>query len=175
MQDCIFCKIANGHLPAKIIYDSPEIMAFLDIKPANPGHILIIPKEHYQFIFQMPQDLNTKIMELIKILSKAQIENLGAQGVNILQNNGAIAGQLIPHLHFHIIPRFKDDKIIFHWEPSELKEEQFVEIQRRLIETAKNLVSQNTPQNFSAPEVKKETEGEAPKPKKVIKLRPRHA
>lgn len=170
MQECIFCKISKGELPAKIIYDSQDVMAFLDIKPANPGHVLVIPKQHYQFIFQIPTALNIKIMELIKVISKTQMKVLNAQGINILQNNGSVAGQLIPHAHFHLIPRFEKDKIVFHWDALELKEEQFTEIQKRLISAAKSEVLQES----ATPEIKKEEEKPA-FPKKIIKLKPRHA
>jgi len=177
MAECLFCKIAKGEIPAKIIYDSTDVMAFLDIKPANPGHVIVIPKEHYQILPQLPEELNSSLFQLVKIITHAQIEALGAQGVNVIQNNGAIAGQFVPHLFIHIIPRFKDDKVVVSWEPNELKEEQFEEIQKRLIEKAKEVATGLVAKTAATkPQVEAPKEKEEPKKKeKPIRLKPRHA
>ena len=173
MEKCLFCKIASGEIPSKIIYDSPDVMAFLDIKPANPGHVLVIPKEHFETLPELPEHLNSALLQVIKIVTQAQIETLGAQGVNVLQNNGELAGQAVPHIHIHVIPRFKDDKIVINWTPIELKHEQFDEIQKRLISKAKELAT------GEAKEVPKQIE-ETPQPepeikgkKKLLRIKPR--
>jgi len=181
--ECLFCKIAKGEIPAKIIYDSKDIMAFLDIRPANPGHVLIIPKQHYTFLPQLPSELNASILELIKVIISAQVEVLGAEGVNVLQNNGQAAGQMVPHIHFHLIPRFKGDKVILNWQPMELKEEQFIEIQKRLIEGSKRAyestqtgVPEQAQQTQAFAPQKQEEKTQTPPPKqKPIKLKPKHA
>lgn len=141
MEQCLFCKIADGEIPAKIIYDSKDVMAFLDIKPGNPGHVLVIPKEHVEILPTLPEDLNSSLLQVVKIVVQAQIEALGAQGVNVLQNNGELAGQAVPHIYIHVIPRFKDDKVTINWTPMGLKPEQLDEIQKRLIAKAKEIAS----------------------------------
>jgi len=141
-QKCLFCGIASGKVPAKIIYDSPDVMAFLDIRPANPGHVLVIPKKHVETLPDLPDDLNASLLQVVKIIAQAQVEAIGAQGVNVLQNNGELAGQAVPHVHVHVIPRFKGDKVVINYSGLvELKEEQFEEIQKRLISKAKELAS----------------------------------
>ncbi len=173
-EQCLFCNIASGKIPAKIIYDSPDIMAFLDIRPANPGHVLVIPKEHIETLQDLPEDMNSALLQIVKIIAQAQVEAIGAQGVNVLQNNGEIAGQAVPHLHIHVIPRYKDDKIAFNWTPIGLKPEQMGEIQKRLISRAKELAS-----GISAEKPKEIKEEKLPEPeqpkgkKKLIKVKPR--
>lgn len=161
MEQCLFCKIASGEIPSKIIYDSEKVMAFLDIRPANPGHVLIIPKEHFEILPNLPEDLNSSLLQVVKIITQAQIEVLGAQGVNVLQNNGELAGQAVPHVHIHVIPRFKDDKVVINWTPTGLKHEQLDEIQKRLISKAKELASgeKETPKHVEEAPKEPETKG----------------
>ncbi|MEM2874343.1 MAG: HIT family protein [Candidatus Nanoarchaeia archaeon] len=177
MVECIFCKIATRAIQTNIIYEDNDVMAFLDVRPANPGHALVIPKMHIMFLPQLPADLNAKILQLIKIIAQSQIEVLGAEGVNVLQNNGAAAGQAVPHVHFHVIPRFKNDKVTIAWEPCELKEEQIKEILKRLKEHAQaiatSIVAAEEQKLQAAPEEPKAPESK--KKQKPIKLKPRHA
>lgn len=161
-QQCIFCKIANKEIPSKIIYETDSLLAFLDIKPANPGHVLVIPKEHYQFLTQMPDTAVAELFKAVKLLCAAVFEVTGAEGVEVRQRNGAAAGQIVPHVHVHIIPRFKNDGIITDWKPKELPEEQFTEIQRRLISKIKEILP--------IQQTKKEEKG---KKKKLPKIPPR--
>jgi histidine triad (HIT) family protein len=174
MAECPFCKIAKGEIPAFIVYDSKDVMAFLDIKPANPGHVLVIPKEHYQILPQIPEELNSALLQLTKVIAHAQIEALGAQGVEVLQRNGTVAGQLVPHVYIHVIPRFKDDKVVDTWEPVEMKDDQLKEIQRRLIEKAKEIASgtevKHSTKTTEAPPLKEEPT----KKEKLLKVKPRH-
>ena len=137
-KQCIFCKIAAHEIPAKVVYEDDFVMAFLDINPAAPGHVLVIPKEHYEILPQVPADRAALIMNTIRILTGAVFDAVNAQGVNIIQKNGEVAGQVVPHVHFHIIPRFEKDKLNFEWKPTKLEEEQFDEIQKRIIEKAKS-------------------------------------
>ncbi len=172
MEQCLFCKIASGEIPSKVIYDSKDVMAFLDIKPANPGHVLIIPKEHFEILPTLPEDLNSSLLQVVKIVTQAQIEALGAQGVNVLQNNGELAGQAVPHIHIHVIPRFKDDKIVINWAPIGLKHEQFDEIQKRLISKAKELASgeKETPKQVEEAPKEPETKGKKKLPRVKARL-----
>ena len=110
-MDCIFCKIVDQEIPSFRIYEDRRFLAFLDINPINKGHLLVIPKEHYENLGMVPVDLVKDIMPVIKKLSSAVVDGTGAGGFNLVVNNGQAAGQLVNHLHFHIIPRFKDDKL----------------------------------------------------------------
>lgn len=137
-KECIFCKIAKGEIPTKKVYEDDFVMAFLDANPSAPGHILVIPKEHYEVLPQVPPDQAALLMNTVRILVGAVFEAVDAQGVNVLQNNGAVAGQAVPHVHFHIIPRHENDKLkLDRPPPIKLEEKQFDEIQKRIIEKAK--------------------------------------
>lgn len=113
--DCIFCKIIAGQIPCHKLYEDDRVLAFLDIGPLSPGHGLIIPKEHYTTIDQMPAGLVSACAIVLPKLSKAIITATGATGWNVLQNNGAVAGQEVSHVHFHIIPRTEGDGLGYRW------------------------------------------------------------
>ena len=132
-QQCLFCKIAKKEIPAKIIYEDSSHIAFLDINPAAPGHTIVIPKEHYSVLPQMTDNATADMFKLVKELSGKVFEAMNAEGINILQRNGKAAGQEVPHVHVHIIPRFKNDKVGLLWEPLKLTDEQFTEIQNRIL------------------------------------------
>ncbi|OGY49241.1 MAG: hypothetical protein A3D39_03025 [Candidatus Buchananbacteria bacterium RIFCSPHIGHO2_02_FULL_39_17] len=109
MSDCIFCKIVAGQIPAAKIYEDDKVLAFLDINPINPGHTLVIPKIHFSNLTQTPVEVSQNLIMVIKKISPAIMKGVGAQGFNLGLNNGSIAGQIIFHMHFHLIPRFADD------------------------------------------------------------------
>ncbi len=109
MQDCIFCKIAKGEIPCDKIYENDKVLAFLDIAPVNKGHTLVIPKEHHKDLLEMPEHLLAEVAKAAKLIGKAIKESLNADGINIGQNNGKVAGQVVMHFHLHIIPRFDND------------------------------------------------------------------
>jgi len=109
MAECIFCKIISGEIPSEKIYENDKIMAFLDISPINLGHTLVIPKAHFETIAEMPDNILAELMAKTKMLSTAITKATKADGFNIGINNGKAAGQLVPHSHLHIIPRFKED------------------------------------------------------------------
>ena len=106
--DCIFCKIISGELPSSKVYEDNDVLAFLDIKPVNPGHTLVIPKKHFENIHDTPDDIFAKTMVAAKKIADA-ILKLGAKGVNIGMNNGSAAGQIVFHAHIHIMPRYGKD------------------------------------------------------------------
>lgn len=114
-QDCIFCKIIKGEIPCAEIYSDDNVLAFLDIGPVNKGHTLIIPKQHYGNIFDIPAELAPAIINAQKIVGKAILATTGATGLNIFMNNHPDAGQLVFHAHWHLIPRFSDDGLK-HWQ-----------------------------------------------------------
>ena len=108
-MDCIFCKIVADKLPAVRVYEDPDTLAFMDIGPIVKGHTLVIPKPHYDPITGTPVEILQQVIAVVQRIVRAQIDGLGAEGINVTQANGALAGQVIPHIHFHVIPRFKKD------------------------------------------------------------------
>jgi len=114
MEDCIFCKIINGEIPAAKVYENDKAIAFLDIAPVNKGHTLVVPKEHHKDIIDTPAETLAETIKVVKKVSKAIMKATGAEGFNLGVNNGKAAGQLVMHLHFHIMPRFPDDGLK-HW------------------------------------------------------------
>ena len=134
MNDCIFCKIANGEIPAATIYEDDEFRVILDLGPASKGHALILPKEHAANIYELPDELAAKAMILAKKMATKMTEKLGCDGFNIVQNNGEVAGQTVFHFHMHLIPRYKNDKSGFGWKPGKLTDEDRDEILEKLKE-----------------------------------------
>ena len=107
--DCIFCKIARGEIPCSSVYETREIIAFLDIGPVNKGHTLVVPKMHVETLFDLPSGMGESLLEAMKKIGTAIMAATGADGLNVLQNNYRAAGQEVPHLHWHLIPRFAGD------------------------------------------------------------------
>ncbi|PIR13634.1 HIT family protein [Candidatus Falkowbacteria bacterium CG11_big_fil_rev_8_21_14_0_20_39_10] len=106
---CIFCKIVAGEIPSHKIYEDENVLAFLDIAPVNPGHILVITKNHYTNFEDTPEEELANLIKAIKKVGRAIKKGLGASGYNVTENNDPAAGQIIPHIHFHVIPRNKGD------------------------------------------------------------------
>lgn len=110
-MDCIFCKIANGDIPSTTVYEDDDFKVILDINPANLGHSLVICKHHYANILEMPEELTAKAFAVAKKVAIAVNKVTNCEGINILQNNGEVAGQTVFHFHIHIIPRHKGDTV----------------------------------------------------------------
>ncbi|HOE00930.1 MAG TPA: HIT family protein [Kiritimatiellia bacterium] len=115
MSNCIFCKIVAGTIPATKLYEDDDVLAFMDIGPIVKGHVLVIPKTHTETIGQTPPETLAKVIAVVRRMARAQQAGLGADGINIHQSNGAAAGQVVPHIHFHVIPRFKHDGHHWNW------------------------------------------------------------
>jgi histidine triad (HIT) family protein len=113
--DCIFCQIAAGRIPCTRVHEDEVCLAFMDINPISPGHTLIIPKRHYTYVMEMPPDEVGHIGSLVPRLAGAVKGALGAEGINLLENNGPSAGQVVMHVHFHLIPRWPGDGLGFRW------------------------------------------------------------
>ncbi|MBI9020102.1 MAG: HIT family protein [Verrucomicrobia bacterium] len=111
----IFEKIINRDIPATIVYEDDDTLAFMDIGPIIKGHTLVIPKTCYDSITETPDAVVAKLMRVAKRIAAAQMSSLGADGVNIMQNSGRAAGQEVPHIHIHVIPRFNDDGHHWNW------------------------------------------------------------
>ena len=108
-MDCLFCKIINGDIPSKTIYEDEDFKVFLDINPSTNGDMLIVPKKHFENIYDIDEKLIPRIHELIKKLFDLAKDKLGAEGLTIVQNNGH--GQEIKHYHVHVTPRYSNDNI----------------------------------------------------------------
>lgn len=109
-QDCIFCKIIKGEIPANTIYEDGEFKVILDVNPASKGHALILPKEHYADIYEIEEDVAGRAMKLAKKLACHMTNVLSCDGFNLIQNNHEVAGQTVFHFHLHLIPRYVGDK-----------------------------------------------------------------
>lgn len=114
-DDCIFCKIATGRLPATKIYEDQVAIAFLDIGPVSDGHTLVIPKQHFEKLHDCPSDLLGQVTKCISKVAKAVAAAMNSEAYNVLCNNGRAAGQIVNHLHFHIIPRNTGDAVFDRW------------------------------------------------------------
>ncbi|MCM1161805.1 MAG: HIT family protein [Roseburia sp.] len=132
-EACIFCKIANGEIPSKTIYEDEEFRIILDLGPATKGHALILPKEHYADLFQLPEETAKKAIVLAKKLGSQMVDKLHADGFNLVQNNGEAAGQTVFHFHMHLIPRYKDDNQKIGWVPGKPEEKELEEIQKQIM------------------------------------------
>jgi len=109
-NDCIFCKLANGEIPARTIYEDELFRVILDASPATRGHALILPKEHYEDLFDLGEKEKTALMEVAQKVALKMKEKLNFDGFNLVQNNGQLAGQTVFHFHLHLIPRYKNEE-----------------------------------------------------------------
>ena len=125
---CIFCKIANGEIPSATLYEDEDFRVILDLGPATKGHALILPKNHFANLFEIPEDMDAKAFILAKKIAKKMKDVFGCDGVNIVQNNGVAAGQTVFHFHIHLIPRYEGDHAVVTWKPGTLTDEQREEI-----------------------------------------------
>lgn len=112
-NDCVFCAIAAGEIPSFKIYEDDEVYAFLDINPFSAGHTLVIPKAHYAGLSEAPEEVLSTLLSRVRKIASHIKETLRCDGYNILQNNGAAAGQSVWHIHFHIVPRMNGDSLSF--------------------------------------------------------------
>ena len=122
-ENCIFCKIVAGEIPSRTLFEDEDFKVMLDVGPAAKGHALIIPKAHYADIYELPGELAGEAMKLAKRMATHMTTMLNCDGFNILQNNGEVAGQTVFHLHMHVIPRYKDDKVQITWDNGEPAEQ----------------------------------------------------
>lgn len=133
VDDCVFCKIIKGEIPCSKLFEDDLILVFLDIAPFNFGHALVVPKDHHHSITTLPASFHAGMMETASKVAVAQMRALKAEGFNLVLNNGRCAGQEVPHVHLHVIPRFVDDQPIF--KVSKKKYENIDEMQK----TAENI------------------------------------
>ncbi len=135
MDDCIFCKIIDGKIPSATILENSEFKVILDRFPGNEGHVLILPKKHYANIFEIEPETAGKLFQLAVLISRAMKASLGFENMNVVQNNGPVAGQTVNHFHLHLIPRYEGDGVDIKWKQLDLTDEQ--------IETVRTTISHN--------------------------------
>lgn len=133
-ENCIFCKIADGEIPSKTLYEDGMFRVILDINPASKGHALILTKKHFKNIYEMDNVTASEVFVLAKRMAKAMTEALGCDGFNIVQNNGEVAGQTVFHFHLHLIPRYTNDGIQFNMEGKEAKDYNLDDIQAIILQ-----------------------------------------
>ncbi|MCC6682707.1 MAG: HIT family protein [Phycisphaeraceae bacterium] len=122
-MDCIFCKIVAGQIPCHKLYEDARTLAFLDIGPVSRGHALVLPRAHAVMLDELGADDATAIGQALVKVGRAIVRAVGAEAWNVLQNNGEMAGQLVPHVHFHIVPRFNGDGFSYRWNPRKLSDD----------------------------------------------------
>jgi histidine triad (HIT) family protein len=130
-KDCVFCKIVAGEIPAEKVYEDEDLLAFLDITPINAGHTLLIPKKHYENIFEIPNNVLKKIVIKIRDVGGAIKKSTKADGLNVGMNNNPAAGQVVPHAHFHLIPRYTDDGHK-HWQGRKYKDDEILKVAKEI-------------------------------------------
>lgn len=132
MDNCIFCKIIKGEIPSATIYENDEFKVILDRFPSNEGHVLIMPKNHCANIFEADPDMAGRLFTLAVKVAKIMKNTLGFENMNIVQNNGPVAGQTVNHLHVHLIPRYDGDSVNVTWKQLELTDEQIEAVREKL-------------------------------------------
>ena len=123
-DNCIFCKIANGQIPSKTIYEDGEFRVILDLGPATKGHALILPKDHYANLYELPDEKAASVIKLAKKMATKMTSALSCDGFNLVQNNGEAAGQTVFHYHMHLIPRYENDGQRILWNPTSPSQEE---------------------------------------------------
>jgi len=130
-MSCIFCKIIAAEIPSYKVYEDEQILAFLDINPVNFGHTLVVPKKHFAGIEEADEQTLCQIVKIVKKVGLSLKKNLSAPGYNVQVNNGSAAGQIVPHLHFHVTPRLSDDGLEL-WPQKKYKENQAEEVLNKI-------------------------------------------
>ncbi len=130
--ECVFCKIVRKELPARVVYEDEDVIAFLDINPVTRGHTLVVPKEHYKNLLDAPDEVVEKVFKVAKKVAEAAVKGLQARGVNVLTNAEEVAGQVVMHFHVHVIPRFEENELKFDYPGYKYEEGEAEEVAKRL-------------------------------------------
>lgn len=133
-DSCIFCKIAAGKIPSKTLYEDEDFRVILDLGPATKGHALILPKNHYKNLYEIPDEQAEKVMVLAKRMAVKMTDKLHCDGFNLVQNNGEVAGQTVFHFHMHLIPRYKNDGQSIGWKPGKPEDAELESIKAEITE-----------------------------------------
>jgi histidine triad (HIT) family protein len=129
---CVFCKITRGELPSARVLETDQAVAFLDINPVNPAHVLLVPRAHHATLADLPDDLAAHAASLLPRLCRAVRQVTSADGLNVIVNLGAIAGQTVDHVHWHIIPRHRGDAVHWPWPHVACSSQEMAELRSRL-------------------------------------------
>ena len=127
-ETCIFCKLANGEIPTRSIYEDKQFKVIMDMNPLSKGHCLILPKEHYKNLYDIPEQVLADAITLAKKMAITMTEKLGATGFNIVQNNNESAGQTVFHFHIHLVPRYDEDGEPISWTPTSPSSEELDQV-----------------------------------------------
>lgn len=133
-DNCLFCKIAKGDIPSATVYEDRSFRVFMDVNPASRGHCLIVPREHFDNIYDLDGETAGRLFSLATGIARALKKALGCDGINIVSNNGAAAGQTVMHFHLHLIPRFEGDGVGLLWKPREVSQEELEELRMKIKE-----------------------------------------
>lgn len=131
-DDCIFCKIANGDIPTNALYEDDIVKVIFDLGPASKGHVLILPKNHFDNVYGLDDETAAHIFQVAVKVANAMKSALKPDGINIVQNNGEAAGQTVFHFHMHIIPRYKDDTVNVTWVPGKISEDEIAQLKEAI-------------------------------------------
>lgn len=134
MDNCIFCKIAAGEIPSKAIYEDDDFKVILDLGPATKGHALILPKVHAANLYELDDAVAAKVLVVAKKVALTMKDKLKCDGLNLVQNNGAVAGQTVNHFHLHLIPRYEGDGQTILWKPGEPTQDELEAIRKQIVE-----------------------------------------
>lgn len=129
---CIFCQLIAGDFPAEVVYEDDKVFAFMDINPVAAGHVLLVPKRHYETLDQMPADVSADLARMLPSLVRCVKDVTGAEGINVLQNNGEVAGQQVAHVHYHVIPRVRGDDLKWNWPAKKVSPESLADLRGHL-------------------------------------------
>ncbi len=134
MNDCLFCKIANGKMEAATVFETSDFRVILDKFPSSKGHVLILPKEHFDDIYEMDSETAGKLFALATVVARSMKKVLNCDGLNVLQNNGEAAGQTVNHFHMHLIPRYYNDDVNISWHTKSFSDEELESLSKLLSE-----------------------------------------
>lgn len=132
-EDCIFCKIANGQIPANALYEDDVVKVIFDLSPASRGHVLILPKNHFDNVYSLDSETAAHIFQVAVKIANGLKTALNCDGLNIVQNNGEAVGQTVMHFHMHLIPRYKQDTVNITWVPGENSEQKIEELKAKIV------------------------------------------
>ncbi|MCI9036031.1 MAG: HIT family protein [Lachnospiraceae bacterium] len=136
-ENCIFCKIANGEIPSRTLYEDNDFRVILDLAPATKGHALILPKNHYKNLYEIEEETAAKVMPLAKKMAVEITQKLGCDGFNLMQNNNEIAGQTVFHFHMHLIPRYNNDNQNLVMKPQQATDEELDAVREAIVGNGK--------------------------------------
>lgn len=135
---CVFCKIVNGEIPCYKVYETKDVLCFLDLSQATKGHTLVVPKKHIENIYDLDEETGKEVMAACVHVANRLKTGLGSSSVNVLNNSGSLAGQSVMHLHFHLLPRYSEDNLKISFTDNKPTPEQMKELCAIISDNKKN-------------------------------------